>query len=92
MGEIRKPVEVLLRKQGKKVQKIELFPIHLWQSHWEPLAGLFSPKVPLRIGPRTAYWHTRYRVRLDGVWYSKGARFTALTRVEVIARFLLCQK
>lgn len=57
MGEKRKPVfTMLLRKESKKTNKIELFPSELWEdgkrTNWENPAN-------------------RYRLRVNGKWNDK---------------------
>jgi len=59
MGEKRKPaLTMLLKKQGKKPNKVELFKASLFKD--SPSQG-YNCKG-------------RYRLRLDGIWYPKGER------------------
>lgn len=96
MNEHRRPVEVWIRRlpkiTGKKVcknctLKIELFPIYLWASHWEPASPLFSPKLPLKSGTRKEYWETRYRIRVNGKWESRKAKYVGYTKKQIRERY-----
>lgn len=92
MSEYRQPAEIWTRRlpqnEGKKTsekcsQKIELFPAHYWAENWEPGSTLFSPKLPLQSMARKIFWETHYRIRVNGVWIGKKAKYVTYTKEQI---------
>jgi len=70
MAERRKPTRVmLLKKQGKRAVKLELYPAKLWSAKF------------FRIQKRAG----RFRIRVNGKWYAarKGGDPTCHTPYEI---------
>lgn len=96
MSEYRNPAEVWIKRlpknEGKKAlgfctTKIELFPAHYWAEHWEPGSDLFSPKLPLQSEARKAHWESHFRVRVNGKWMGKRAKYVTYTKAQVLEKF-----
>lgn len=93
MSENRDPVEILIQKlpnsDGKKkgcrvALKIELFPAHYWAANWFPGSKAWFPKLSIKAESRNEYFETRFRLRINGVWYSPFAKYTTVTKADAI--------
>jgi hypothetical protein len=68
MSEERCPCNtILLKNQGKKSIKIELFPASLWRSNWRPGKRNIHPTPKARDAKE--WFAERYRIRLGGKWF-----------------------
>lgn len=74
MSEKRKPIiKFLLQIQGKGSNKIEIFPAKSWygiQIYWPSLNSYEN-------------WENRYRVRLNGKWFSPKSQYTFFTKTQI---------
>ena len=95
MSETRKPDIIwrmyLPQSSGKKLCKIcakfELYLARQFALNWRPGSCLFSPYPPLNTDDRQQYWESRYRVRINGQWYSDTAKYQLLTLSEIAVLF-----
>ncbi|HHL33133.1 MAG TPA: hypothetical protein ENJ30_02070 [Desulfobulbaceae bacterium] len=81
MSEVRTPDAIwrfrIAGEDGKKTLKIELFRAGQWRRSWRPYKRNMYPRPPIR---KPEYWHTRYRLRIDGRWFGKeGFKYRFLT-------------
>jgi len=71
---------ILLKIKGKKLTKIEAFPAIQWKRKWRYGKKMFNPKPRKDPG----WWEDRFRIRINGVWHSKGnSKYTFLTIDEI---------
>jgi hypothetical protein len=76
------------QKTPKKCnQKIELFPAHYWAENWEPGSTLFSPRLPLQSAARKEFWETHYRIRVNGSWVGRKAKYEIYTKEQIAKKF-----
>lgn len=88
MSEERTPVMVITVKvpksHGNKTLKIELFAASDFQNQWNPYQGWkFHPTVPGMRSPRDVYFMERFRLRINGKWFSKKAKYQTFTKQEI---------
>ncbi len=73
MAEKRIPAFIfLLKKQGKRSNKIELFKADLWKDN-EKVKWLYDDD----------YFDNRFRLRINGKWYSPYEQFSFFTKSEI---------
>jgi hypothetical protein len=92
MSEHRKPISSLTisfaTNKGKKTTRIDIFPAYLFAGKWSPYTNKFHPKLPLHSKKRSEKWKSLYRVRINGQWFSTRAKYTLLTKQQILGKWV----